>query len=90
MNVTFISDEASQIPMEVCWLAKKLAHQLGQRFTRRRYRAIKLRSFPIPTGKRNGDRIFVYVQRHNFRRFTHGLLLLAGDRSLDELPFFQR
>ena len=44
MNVTFISDEASQIPMEVCWLAKKLAHQLGQRFTRRRYRAIKLRS----------------------------------------------
>ena len=24
MNVTFISDEASQIPMEVCWLAKRL------------------------------------------------------------------
>ena len=40
----------------------QLAHQLGQRFTHRRYRAIKLRSFPIPTGKRNGDRIFVYVQ----------------------------
>ena len=32
----------------------------------------------------------VYVQRHNFRRFTRGFLLLAGDRSLVELPFSQR
>ena len=65
----------------------QLGRQLGQRGARRRYRSIQVRPLSAFTGQGDGDRIFMYVQGDEFRRFTHGLLLLAGDRSLGELRF---
>ena len=67
--------------------AGELGRQLGQRGARRRYRPIQFWPLGTLTGKRDGDRIFMYVQGDEFRRFTHGLLLFAGDRSLGELSF---
>ena len=44
----------------------------------------------VVLGDRHRDRIFVYVHRHKSRRFTHSLLLLAGDRSWVYMTSIQR
>lgn len=67
----------------------KLACQLGNQGACALDRAIEYRR-PAVLCDRHLDRILVYVHRHKSCRFTHSLLLLAGDRSLGGLTTIQR